>query len=73
MSSSYEEFITAIKKQELTKQEYYRNIVRYRHEILLDIINTNQTVVAAKLNMHQTKLSAIAKVLGVIDDTIDIR
>lgn len=59
--SSYSNFIKSIPK--LTKLEYYEALVLHKEEILRDIHNSNQGVVAKKLNLTSSKLNILLLLL----------
>ena len=61
--SNYEELIDHIATNELPEKDYYQLIIKYRDDILLDIIKSSQAEVAKKLGLSQSKLSAISYIL----------
>ncbi len=68
MTQNYTDFITLIGNEEISKTLFYKSLVLYRKELLIDINDNGQIKVAKKLGMNQTKLSSIVQVLRVLDD-----
>jgi hypothetical protein len=64
---NYEEFLSIIKTEKLSKEDYYANLVIHKDEILLDIQRTTQQEVALKLNMSRSKLSSLLNLLSLKD------
>jgi len=65
---TYDDFIHSIAHKQIPKHEYWHQIVEHKDDILLDVSNYGQVVVAAKLNIHQTKLSTVTQLLKAIHE-----
>ena len=63
---NYKEWIASLSKHHYSNKEYYTNIVKYRTEIIEDIDEHNQSIVAEKLRMTQPKLGSILNILKVL-------
>ena len=61
--TSYEEFKAKARAKALTKQEFYRQLVIHKAQVLQHIQETNQGVVATALGMHISKLSTLTALL----------
>lgn len=62
----YENFKILIKTERLDSTKYYKELVRFKDDIILDIAYRNQKEVATDLNLHQSKLSTIVNILKVL-------
>jgi len=62
----YQNFKILAQNKDLGKLDYYQNIVKFKDDILYDVANRGQSVVAAELNIPQPKLSTIVNVLKVL-------
>lgn len=60
---TYEEFKDYIKHTQIPKEDYYIYLLEFYDEILLDIFNRNQGVVARDLKINPTKLSNIMPII----------
>lgn len=63
MYSTYKEFLEAIQTTHIAEETYYKALVQFKDNILLDIAKTNQGVVARRLRIHKTKLGPILNIL----------
>ena len=64
-NEGYSQFITRLNSDDIymSKDVYYKSIIQFAPEIMLDIHKTNQTEVSERLNMTQTKLSNMLNIL----------
>lgn len=61
---TYQEFLSVIQTEKLSKELYYSNLVIHKDQILLDIQRSTQQEMAEKLNMSRSKLSALLNLLS---------
>ena len=66
LSEAYKYFIEAIKEGRQFKY-FYKQLITLRRDILLDISNRNQGLVAKDLNINSVKMSAIVAMLKETD------
>lgn len=65
---TYQDFKNLLKRETLPKQDYYSHLVSFREDILKDIFDRNQGVVARDLGLTPSKLSYITQILKSIPD-----
>ena len=59
----YSRFITSLSVAKYDKDDYYDAIIKHADSILLDIANTNQTVVGTRLGLPQNRMSTLSLLL----------
>ena len=67
-TENYIKFKHLVSSKPLPKSEYYTSLIKFRKEILRDIDDRNQTIVAEELGVHQTRLSAFLQILKYLDN-----
>lgn len=72
MKKDYDNFKHIVRAKPMPKSTYYKSLIKYRKELIQDIDDRNQTIVAEELGMHQTRLSALVQILKYIDSP-DVR
>ncbi len=64
---NYDEFKAYIITNQLSKSEYWQNIIKHKESIFKDIYNTSQAKVATDLKMSQPKLSIVVNLLKALE------
>ncbi len=62
----YIDWLATLTTKRYTNKEYYGYMVQYRREIIEDVEEHNQSIVASKLNMTQPTLGNILRILRVL-------
>ena len=65
--NSYSEFKSIVANSRLKRADYYINLIRFRQELIKDIDDNGQTVVAVELGTTQSRLSQIIQILKYLD------